>query len=297
MFTPIFTALAWLVSAAYSVIPNYGIAIGLMTMAVMAVLTPLTWKSTRSMLEMQRLQPEIKKLQQLHKNDRQKLNEEMMAFYRAHRVNPLGGCLPMFLQMPVLFIMYRVIHGLAPGGAAHPKYISHTSKLYRDLVVDHGKMRAFGLDLARSAKSVLSAHGSFFTVLPFVVLIALVVVTQYIQTKQMSGRTPAAQQNPQTQMMQRVMPAFFGFISYTIPAGVNVYFLISALFRIGQQSAMYRYDPVLKAHVAQDVKEIEAKAYDAKQFIPKNVGTKNGGAKRSKGGPQKPGARRPKKGR
>jgi YidC/Oxa1 family membrane protein insertase len=297
MFTPIFTALAWLVSAAYAVIPNYGIAIALMTVAVMAVLTPLTWKSTRSMLEMQRLQPEIRKLQQLHRNDRQRLNEEMMAFYREHRVNPLGGCLPMFLQMPVLFIMYRVIHGLAPGRGATPHYISHSSRLFRDLVADHGKMEAFGMDLAKSARSIFSDRASFFTVLPFIVLIALVVVTQYVQTKQMSGRTPASQQNPQMQMMQRIMPAFFGFISYTIPAGVNVYFLVSALFRIGQQSTMYRYDPVLKQHVQQDIREIEAKAYDAKSFVPKNTGTKNGGAKKPKGGAQRANARRPKKGR
>src|SRR3954451_2211887 len=108
-----FQALAWLVSISYQLIPNYAAAIALMTIIVMLVLTPLTWKSTRSMLEMQRLQPEIKKLQTKYKDDRQKLNEEMMAFYKEHKINPVGGCLPMLLQMPVFFIMYRVIRGLA----------------------------------------------------------------------------------------------------------------------------------------------------------------------------------------
>src|ERR1051325_2546759 len=108
-----FQILAWLISICYQLIPNYGIAIALMTIIVMAVLTPLTWKSTRSMLEMQRLQPEMKKLQQKHKDDRQKLNEEMMAFYKEHKINPVTGCLPMLIQMPVFFIMYRVIRGLA----------------------------------------------------------------------------------------------------------------------------------------------------------------------------------------
>src|SRR5258706_12836475 len=108
-----FQVLAWLVSICYQLLPNYGVAIALMTIIVMVVLTPLTWKSTRSMLEMQRLQPEIKKLQTKHKDDRQKLNEEMMAFYKEHKINPVGGCAPMLLQMPVFFIMYRVIRGLA----------------------------------------------------------------------------------------------------------------------------------------------------------------------------------------
>src|SRR5687768_1720516 len=96
-----FQALAGLLAFFYELVPSYGVAITLLTLSVMLVLTPLTWKSTRSMLEMQRLQPEIKKLQQKHKGDRQKLNEELMAFYKEHKVNPLGGCLPMLLQLPV----------------------------------------------------------------------------------------------------------------------------------------------------------------------------------------------------
>jgi YidC/Oxa1 family membrane protein insertase len=112
---------------------------------------------------------------------------------------------------------------------------------------------------------------------PFLILVALVIVAQYVQTKQMSGRNANAQQNPQMQVMQRVMPLLFGFISYSIAAGINVYFLVSSLFRIGQQGFMYRFDPVLKAHVAQQTKEIETKAYDK----PKEAkGKRNGAPKR-----------------
>ena len=73
--------------------PDYAAAIALLTLSIMVLLTPLTLKSTKSMLEMQRLQPEVKRLQQQHKGDRQKLNEEMMALYKEHKINPLGGCL------------------------------------------------------------------------------------------------------------------------------------------------------------------------------------------------------------
>src|ERR1700738_5091192 len=111
---------------------NYGVAIILMTLAVMIVLAPLTWKGTRSMLAMQRLQPEIKRLQQQHKNDRQALNEAMMAFYKEHQINPLGGCLPLVLQMPVFFGLFRAVEGLThkSKGVISPKYISHNTTLY-----------------------------------------------------------------------------------------------------------------------------------------------------------------------
>src|SRR6266513_2151113 len=114
----------------YGVVPSYGWAIVLLTLAVMLLLTPFTVKSTRSMLAMQRLQPEIKRLQQQHKNDRQALNEAMMAFYKEHNVNPLGGCLPLLLQMPVFFGLYEAIRGLTHNP---PKVLSPTSDLFRAL--------------------------------------------------------------------------------------------------------------------------------------------------------------------
>ncbi|HEX2039664.1 MAG TPA: membrane protein insertase YidC [Acidimicrobiales bacterium] len=260
-----FQALAGLLAFFYELVPSYGVAITLLTLTVMLVLTPLTWKSTRSMLEMQRLQPEIKKLQQKHKNDRQKLNEELMAFYKEHKVNPLGGCLPMLLQLPVFLVMYRVIHGLTQtrGGVPQPAYLSEDSDLYRALVEDGGRMVSWGVDLSKSANKVIDTLG-FGDGIPFLLVVALVVVAQYVQTKQMSGRSSAAQQNPQMVMMQRIMPLMFGFISYSIAAGVNVYFLVSSLFRIAQQELMYRFDPVLVAHVKQQAKEIEVHAYEKK---------------------------------
>src|SRR4051795_3559730 len=112
MFNAIAKPLASLLAFFYGLIPSYGVAIVLLTVAIMLVLTPLTVKSTRSMLAMQRLQPEIKRLQAKHKNDRQALNEAMMAFYKEHQVNPISGCLPQLVQFPVLIVMFRVIRGL-----------------------------------------------------------------------------------------------------------------------------------------------------------------------------------------
>src|SRR3954454_2265986 len=85
----------------------------LLTVAVRVVLFPLTAKQARSMQAMQRVQPELKRLQQKYKNDRQKLNEEMMKFYKENNINPLSGCLPLLIQLPLFLVLYRVIEGLS----------------------------------------------------------------------------------------------------------------------------------------------------------------------------------------
>jgi YidC/Oxa1 family membrane protein insertase len=95
----------------YGVIPSYGLAIILLTVLVRLVMFPLTYRQTRSLQAMQRLQPKIKELQRKHKGNRQKLNEEMMKLYKEHQVNPLGGCLPLLLQFPVFIALYAVLRG------------------------------------------------------------------------------------------------------------------------------------------------------------------------------------------
>jgi YidC/Oxa1 family membrane protein insertase len=277
-----FQLLAGLLAYFYDLIPSYAFAITMLTFTVMLVLSPLTIKSTRNMLEMQRLQPELKKMQAKHKNDRQKLNEEMMAFYKEHKVNPVLGCVPMLLQMPIFIVMYRVIEGLTkigPTGQPQPKYLSSDTKLYQDLVEDGGRMMSLGIDLAKSATF---AHNGFGKALPYFVLVGLVVATQYFQTKQMTSRNPqAAAANPQMQMMTRVMPIFFGVISISIKAGVNIYFLASALFRIAQQELMYRFDPHIVRHhkAVREAAPIETKAKDVPKPAPPASGGTNGKGK------------------
>src|SRR3989440_12082286 len=109
---PLYKAFGWLLALFYSAIPNLGVSIILLTVLVMLILFPLTAKQAKSMLAMQRVQPEVKRLQAKYKNDRQKLNEEMMKFYKENQINPLAGCLPLLLQMPLFIVLYQVIHGL-----------------------------------------------------------------------------------------------------------------------------------------------------------------------------------------
>ncbi len=261
MFDAIATVLAWF----YDLIPNYAIAIALLTLTVMVLLTPLTLKGTKSMLQMQRLQPEMKKIQQQYKGDRQKLNEELMKFYQENKINPLGGCLPLLIQMPVFIVLYRVLHKLtttctasllAAGdctkiGNFAPSYISHSTQLWQDLTATN-QMMAFGMDLSHSAAKEMSE--SFVGAIPYLILILMVTASSYIQQLQISARNKNGTAiNPQQAMLLKVMPAFFALISLTLPAGVVVYFLVSNLYRIGQQAyitrAFYREDA---KHAAED---------------------------------------------
>jgi YidC/Oxa1 family membrane protein insertase len=98
--------LQWL----YGITHNYGVAIIIITVIIKLIFYPLTWKSFKSMQAMQHLQPQMKRLQDMYKNDRQKLNEEMMKLYREQKVNPVGGCLPMVVQIPVFIALYQVLY-------------------------------------------------------------------------------------------------------------------------------------------------------------------------------------------
>jgi YidC/Oxa1 family membrane protein insertase len=252
----LFDLLAGLLAFFYSLIPSYAFAIVMLTITVMLALTPFTLRGTRSMLAIQRLQPEMKKLQEKHKNDRQAMNEAMMAFYKEHKINPLSGCLPMLLQMPVLIVMYNVIRGLTHKGG--PKYVSEDTELYRALRESGGEMVTFGIDLAKTANKAAGSDA-----IGLYLLIALVVVTGFWQIRQTSARQAKnpnqPDMNPQMKMMSRIFPLFSGLISLSLPGGVVLYFLTSNLFRIAQQGLMYRFDPVLK-QTMRDVSQIDAKA-------------------------------------
>ena len=113
MYDFIANLLGWL----YDVWPSYGGSIILLTLVIMTVLAPVTIRQTRSMMAMQRLQPEIKKLKAKHGNDRERMNQEMMALYQANSVNPLGGCLPILVQMPIFLVLFPGCARLSPGGS------------------------------------------------------------------------------------------------------------------------------------------------------------------------------------
>jgi YidC/Oxa1 family membrane protein insertase len=257
---PIAKPIAWLLAEIYAVIPNYGVAILILSVIWMALISPLTLKSTRSMLAMQKIQPELKKLQEKHKNDRQAFAQAQMELFREHGVSPFGACLPMLLPLPIFFALFRVIDGLShmTNGVPTPKYIPASTKMYQNIVAAHGQIKAFGMNLNQTA---LSHHGSFAAALPYWILLLLMGLTSYFQSAMMLSRNKASlAANPQMAAQQRLMkflPLVFVVFCVRFPAGVILYYTMSNICRIVQQDAMYRFDPKVKALAVKEVTEVE----------------------------------------
>ncbi len=170
IFQPLLDFVGSVLAFFFSIIPNYPVDVALLTIVIMAALTPLTVKSTKNMAAMQALGPEMKKLQQKYKGaeNRAQMNEEMMKLYKEHNVNPASGCLPMLLQMPAFFVLYSVIRGITNtvtipkhtttiNGVktvvpeqikAIPRYIPAPSKMRTDIVAAHGQLNSFGMNFA-----------------------------------------------------------------------------------------------------------------------------------------------------
>ncbi len=296
MFDSIYDFAGKILDFFYGLVPNYGIAIMLMTMLVMLVTTPLTLKGTRGMIRMQLLQPELKKIQEKHKGgDRQEMNAELMAFYQENNLNPLGGCLPLLVQAPVFFLLFRLIRGITrstveacPANVAdgvtkcfHPDHLDVGSKLYNALE-GQTKMMSFGIDLAESTSHALGqsiVHG-----LPYLALILLMIGAQYLQQKQISARNPDGNVTmPQQKILLRVMPAFFGIISINFPAALVVYWVTSSIYRIGLQGyithSLYAGEESLGAQANKAA--AKARAMKEKEKADKGGGSDNGSDNRS----------------
>jgi len=284
-----FDVIAGVLAFFYSLYPSYGFAVGGLTLTVMLVVTPLTLKSTRSMLQMQRLQPEVKAIQNRHKGDRAAMNEEMMEFYKEHGINPLGGCLPLLVQLPIFLVLFRVVQGitrrvtgvgsqlgwtsgrLGSGStrdttsiASHerpfdPENLPADSEMYRDLVGEGlpfderpTEMWSLGMDLSRSMQNVLG--DGLVATLPYLVLIVLVLISSLYQQRQIRGRNKGAPINPQQEMIMKIIPYMLPVFSFTMPAALVVYFVISNLYRIGQQGyithSLYKGEESLGAQAA-----------------------------------------------
>jgi YidC/Oxa1 family membrane protein insertase len=222
--------LAWF----YSFTHNYIIAISMIALVVMLITAPLVLKSTKGMLEMQKLQPEMKKLQNLHRNDRQKLNEEMMKLYQEHKVNPLASCLPLVLQMPVFIIMFRVLHGLTatgPDGTFAPKYLDHGTALYKSLV-GKTEMLAWGLDLSKRPYGVISE--SFGKGLLYAMLVLVLGVLYFVQQRMIASRAAVSPSvSPTQQKLMQYLPVVFAVFMGFYLTGLVIYYMAQAVFRIG----------------------------------------------------------------
>ena len=181
---------------------------------------------------MQDVQPELKKLQKKHKDNKEELNKEIAAFYKEKGINPLGCVVPLLVQMPVWFALFRVLR--------EPLlFIPKSESLFSDLE-NNINILFFNMDLQIPASEI----SGWVERVPYIVLILMVVATALFQQQQITKKQGKSD-NPQAQQMQmigKVMPIFFGFISWTLPSGLVVYFLTGNIFRIGQQALIVKLD-------------------------------------------------------
>ena len=251
---PLYSVIGWLLALFYLPFSNLGIAIILLTIVVMAVQFPLIAKQTQSMIQMQRVQPEIKKLQAKYKDDKAKMNEELLKFYQENKINPLAGCLPLIITFPIGIAVFRTFHN---GIQKHIPQSGTLGRLFRDMcgdrtvqacgtyLSDYPKgqtppvFRFLGMNLdwsARTAQIELAGHAIEWV--PYFLLIGIVIFTGWYQVRQTQARQlrqGGPQPNSQMMMITRIMPIFFGVITYTLNAATTLYFVVSNLWRIGQQ--------------------------------------------------------------
>jgi len=228
----------------YVLVGDWGLAIILLTIVFRVVLIPLTWKQTKSMYELQAVQPKIKALQEKYKNDKEKQQEEMMKFYQENNVKPFSGCLPMLLQMPLFIALFNVLQKTLPAyiNSAFPVAQQAAEKRFWVLLPDitmspqqvYSTVATKTLDATTSivATTTVIPQGSVtsavFAVLPYIALVALfglsVWLPQYLMTQDPTQR--------RTGTYMAIFMLWFGFIS---PAGVLLYWVTSSGWQVVQQ--------------------------------------------------------------
>ncbi len=196
-FTVVAIPILYCLKFFYGLIHNYGVAIILLTIFVKLLLHPINVKSLKSMKAMQQLQPRLKELQKKHAGDKQKLNQETMQLFRAHKVNPMGGCLPMLAQFPIYIALYKV--------------------LWNSIELYHAPFFWFYRDLSAPD--------------PYLITPILLGVFMMAQQKLM----PSASADPAQQKMMMIMPVMFSVFMLFLPVGLVLYILVNTVMSVAQQ--------------------------------------------------------------
>ncbi len=286
-FQALLDAIGWLLAWLYDLTGSFGFAIIILTIVFRIVLLPLGIKQIKSMQAMQALQPKIKEIQKKYKGNKQKVQEQTMKLYQEYGVNPLGGCLPLLLQFPILIAMYSVIRAPVPlppnpdnPGVVTYKdnHLPEDSALFADITAHEGKGQGFLLmnlqcSPQNAGKTVdvrdtagdptednLECGDGIADRIPYYALLLLMIGTTFYSSRQTQKATPASAQNPQTQIITKVMPLMFGVFGFAFPAGLILYWTVSNLFQIGQQAVMLRLGHIGPQAMDRRLTEAKSKA-------------------------------------
>ncbi|MBF7096081.1 YidC/Oxa1 family membrane protein insertase [Alkalibacter mobilis] len=202
----------------YTIVQDYGVAIVVFSIFAKLMLLPITIKQNKSMQEMNKLQPEIQALQKKYANDKQKLNDETIKLYQKHNYNPMGGCLPMLIQFPIIIGLFGVMREPA-------KYV-FTPEVFATI----DKSFLWLADLSVSD--------------PLHIIPILAAATTYASMSNLGGQSKGAGGNNQaqamTQSMKIISPLMIGFVSWTLPSGLGLYWIIQNILTYVQQLIMQK---------------------------------------------------------
>lgn len=221
----IYQALGALLGGVYGFVGSYWLSIVIFTIIVKVVLVPLSFKQIQSTKAMSDVQPKLKQLQDRYKDDKETLNIKMMELYKEHNINPLAGCLPLLIQMPVLFGLFGVLRNPAT-------YVFDGSEALASEALSQGFMWVQNLSAPDTIGAFINTGVPFINGLPGV-LPLLAALTTYLSMVLTSGKQQQA--NQQMKTMQTMMPLMILWFGATMSAGLMIYWVVSNIFQMAQQ--------------------------------------------------------------
>lgn len=212
----------------YGIVGNFGIAIIMLTVLVRGAMFPVSFKQTKNMARMQALKPELDKINEKYKTDMQKRSQAMQELYRKHKINPLGGCLPVFLQLPIFIGLYRSI--MVDVELRQQPLFSEAIHWCSDLSAPDMlyNWSWFMPAFVNNAEGIFGL-GPYFNLLP------LVTVTLFLVSMKMSMPEPTNEQAAMQQKMMKYMTGFMGLMFYKVASGLCLYFIASSIWGLGER--------------------------------------------------------------
>jgi YidC/Oxa1 family membrane protein insertase len=223
---------------------SWGLSIIGLTVLIRAILVPLTYRQLKSMQEMQRLSPQIAALKAKYKEDKQRQQQEIMAFYREHKINPLASCLPLLLQLPVFISLFYMLQSDLKKHICGDQLVAHYNALHHTAITSVGHLPSKYIQ-STGCQSV-DPHSGKFLFLPDITSKATgaalaVLIVLYVGSQVFSTLVATATADPNQRRLMLLLPLVFVVILYRYPAGLLVYWISTNLWTIAQQYLIKRH--------------------------------------------------------
>jgi YidC/Oxa1 family membrane protein insertase len=231
LFAAVARAMLWILHFFYGLVGNYGVAIVMLTVLVRGAMFPISYKQTQNMARIQALKPEMDRITEKYKTDMQKRSQAIQELYHKHNVNPLGGCLPVFLQLPIFIGLYR---------ALMVDVELRLSPLFGDAIRWCSNLAAPDMfyDWSWLLPRFLTNGEAFLSPGPYLNILPIVTVALFLVTQKMAMPAPTNEQAAMQQKMMKWMTIFMGFLFYKVASGLCLYFIASSLWGIGERKLL-----------------------------------------------------------